>query len=295
MPPKPTILRIVEQLEVAVGVDGVPRLLVRAIEAALQSSFGLSAATAAERADDLAPQIARRVNDQAARYDRDGLTSVLIILGSQNDVVAGSSHVLPGDNAEVVRVKQHRVHSTPLLSAIKLLTADQFETFGAKVLAELGAVNAKVTRQSGDQGIDFYGEISVGSLQNLPSSFFRLAHDAKFYFAGQAKHYPERSIGPDVLRELVGAVSLARTKTYSSQTLDLFENVDVRPFSPMLAMLFTTGSLSSGTVELARAAGVIARSGSQLALFLADRGVGMENVGGVATFSKAAFERWLLS
>ena len=291
----PTILRVVERLELAIGIDGTPRSLTEAIETVLLTTFNLSAAGAAERAEDLSEPVARRLSEQVFQLDRRGLTSTLVVLGSQNDVVAGSSHILPGDDVIVTQVKKHRVYSHPLLSAMRSLTADDFELFGAKVLKELGAVNPRVTRQSGDQGIDFYGEISVGGLQGLPASFFRLAHDARFYFAGQAKHYPDSNIGPGILRELVGAVSLARTKTYSDKTIDLFEGTTIKPFSPMLALLFTTGGLSSGAVELAEAAGVIARSGAQLALFLADRGVGMEDNGMGLSFSPAAFAAWLQS
>jgi hypothetical protein len=176
---------------------------------------------------------------------------------------------------------------------MKTLTFQQFERFGAAVLRELGAKNPKVTAHAGDQGIDFYGELSVGEVQGAPPGFFRLAHDAKLAFAGQAKHYPTRAIGPDVVRELVGAISLARTRTFSKATIDLFEDIDLKPFSPISALLFTTGELSTGALQLAAEAGVIARSGQQLAVFLADRGVGMVGRDEEVKFDARAFADWL--
>jgi hypothetical protein len=45
---------------------------------------------------------------------------------------------------------------------------------------------------------------------------------------------------------------------------------------------------------LAEAAGIIARSGEQLAVFLADKGIGMEkSKAGIVVFSSAKFMEWL--
>lgn len=67
----------------------------------------------------------------------------------------------------------------------------------------------------------------------------------------------------------------------------------MRPFSPVVAMLFTTGEFTSGALRLAEAAGVVAKTGLQLAVFLADRGVGMTEQNGVPTFDNTAFDQWL--
>jgi len=176
---------------------------------------------------------------------------------------------------------------------MKALTFGQFEQFGAAVLKELGVKNLHITPHGNDQGIDFYGNFSFGQLVDAPAPFFRLAHDVTLAFAGQAKHYPTRSVGPEVVRELVGAISLARTKTYSSETIDLFEDVEIKPFSPLVALLFTTGELTSGTVQLSAAAGIVAKSGRQLALYLADRGVGIEKTTSGKTFEPNLFHNWL--
>jgi hypothetical protein len=56
---------------------------------------------------------------------------------------------------------------------------------------------------------------------------------------------------------------------------DLLEELGLRSLSPLLPLLFTTGTLTSGATHLAREAGIVARSGIQLAVFLADRGIGM--------------------
>jgi hypothetical protein len=179
------------------------------------------------------------------------------------------------------------------LAAIRGLTFGEFESFGAKMLRELGAHSVTVTPHSNDQGIDFYGIMNFGKFQEAPIPFFRLAYDIEVFFAGQAKQYSTRTLGPDVVRELIGAISLARTKTYSRDDLNLFPGMALMPFSPLLAFLFTTGPLSSGAAQLASKAGIIARGGEQLAVFLADRGVGVTEQNGVRAFDAARFAEWL--
>jgi hypothetical protein len=123
----------------------------------------------------------------------------------------------------------------------------------------------------------------------------QLAHGVELRFAGPAKHYPNAAIGPDFIRELVGAIALARYKVYSSNH-DLFEDLQLRAFNPLLAMIFTTGRLTSGARQLAERAGIIARSGEQLAVFLADRGVGMRvDARGDTCFDRHAFRCWLIT
>lgn len=88
-------------------------------------------------------------------------------------------------------------------------------------------------------------------------------------------------------------MSLARTKTHSSDGVDIFKDLALRPFSPVLALLFTTGEFTTGALRLAEAAGVVAKTGLQLAVFLADRGVGIIDENGAPKFSAAAFNEWL--
>jgi hypothetical protein len=176
---------------------------------------------------------------------------------------------------------------------MRALTFSEFETFGKRVLSELGAAFSHVTPHGNDQGIDFFGHFSLGQIQELPAPFFSLAHDVRLLFAGQAKHYPTSALGTAVVRELVGAVALARTKTFSQDGVDIFAELEIRPFSPVVALLFTTGQITTGAYRLAASAGVVAKSGSQLATFLADRGVGMLQEEGSAKFDPERFEDWL--
>jgi Restriction endonuclease len=287
---------IADRLENVMGVEGTPRRLISAIEAELCGHFGEFPLRAAEIAERTAPSVARVIAERAAESEEAGIISTLVLLGTTSDSVAGCCHVLPTDIPAVVAAKQQRVHAGSLLTEIRALTFDDFEKFGARVLAEIGASFTQVTPRVGDQGIDFYGRLSLGQYQGgLAPPFIKLSHDVVLLFAGQAKHYPTASVGPEVVRELIGAVSLARTKTFSRTNVDIFPGFDLKPFSPLVTLLFTTGKFTNGAAQLAEAAGIIARSGEQLAVFLADKGVAMRDEGAGTIFDPSKFREWLNS
>lgn len=288
-----TPLQIVERLEITIGLAGAPRRLRSAMENELTTSFNLLPIVAAEAADKHEPRVKQLLIERQADSERDGTLAILNILGAANDTVAGSCAPLQGDSPPVAAAKLHRLNNDPLLLAIKNLTFSQFEKFGSALLRELGAQSVHVTGHSNDQGIDFFGILNLGALQNFPAPFFRLTHDVELRFAGQAKHYPTGSVGTATVRELIGSLSLARSGTFSSTT-DAFKALALKPFNPVLPVLITTGTLTSGATRLSSEAGIVARGGAQLSAFLADKGVGMRIVAGAApTFDQTEFEAWL--
>ena len=242
---------VTDHLENVIGAHGPPIRLKVVIERELTSKFGVAAIEAAVQAEQLSARVAKIIHERSAASDKLGTSPTLTLVGSIGEIVSGFCYVLASDSEAVAAVKRRRRHIDVLLAKICSLTFSQFETFGKKVLVELGAGSATVTPHSNDQGIDFYGHFSVGQLNNLPPSFFRLAHEVRLLIAGQAKHYPNSALGPDVVRELVGAVSLARTKTFSNDGIDIFKDLEIRPFSPVVTLLFTTGKISSGASYLA--------------------------------------------
>jgi hypothetical protein len=261
-----------------------------AIESVLLDSFHLPSIQAAEQAETLEGP----VRDLIVKHMESTPFPKLIMITSAEHIVAGYCYVDPTDSPEIAAAKRSRLNIEPLLEEIRGLNFQEFERFGACVLRELGANSPKVTPHSEDQGIDFYGILSLGQNSFLPPPFGQLAHDVRLRFAGQAKHYPTRSIGPELMRELVGAISLARHKIFTVDA-ELFDALELLPFNPLVAMFFTTGRFTAGTLELAARSGIIAKSGEELALFLADRGIGMYEDGGTMKFDRARFREWLSS
>jgi Restriction endonuclease len=284
---------IVDQLEIEIGMDGAPQRLALAIERTLHRYGGIALIEASVRAEQVKRIVGRLIAERAYRASEHGTSSPLVLVGSTGDAVAGFAYVLPTDSFAIAAAKRHRNHVSSILAAIRTLNFSEFETFGAKVLILMGASDAKITPRSGDQGIDFYGHLTLGQFGDLPPPFMRLAHDVKLLFAGQAKHYPTRNLGPDVVRELVGAVNLARSRVFSSIEVDGFEAAAFKVCSPIVILLFTTGGISNGARQLAESAGIIARSGEQLAVFLADNGVGISDVEGAVKYNPDAFSSWI--
>jgi hypothetical protein len=287
------VSEVVERLETHVGLDGPPTRLRTTVENILISDFGLPPIQAAERAEALEPRIVQEIGLRASANEKRGTLARLVLVGEAQISVMGWCHVLPGDGPEIAIAKKNRRFVPAFLTAIRDLTFSEFEEFSSRVLKELGAHTVNATRRSGDQGIDFYGEMNFGKFQPAPAPFFQLAHDISVYFAGQSKHYPRRTLGPDVVRELAGAVAFARTKNFSREDGDPFIGMTLRPLSPLVTLLFTTGDISTGAAALCAQAGIIARSGEQLAVFLAERGIGIVNQDGEMDFDEAGFRRWL--
>lgn len=287
---KPKAKDVVPKLEITIGLDGSPIRLRDAIELVLQESFDMPEIQAAENADLLETPVRKLIAEEEERNPFPKLT----IIASAEHLVSGSCHINPSDSPEIVAAKRSRLNFNPLLQEIRGLTFQEFEKFGACVLRELGAKIIKVTPQSNDQGIDFYGVLSLGQNSYLPAPFGQLAHDVRLLFAGQAKRYATTNlIGPELIRELIGSISLARYKVFTIRE-DLFEKeVKLLPFNPLVTMFFTTGGFTRGALEIAEKSGIIARSGDQLALFLADRGIGMRDDHGMLKFDKAKFHDWL--
>ena len=251
---------ILDRLESQLGFNAPPTRLRNAIESVLVSAFGVPPIKAAELAESREKKIGELINKKQFECINDGILFTLCLVGVEADSVAGSCYILTSDSPEIVQAKTHRLNTSPLLARIKALTFQEFELFGSKLLRELGARKTHVTPHSNDQGIDFYGIVSFGELNATPLSFFKLFHEVEIRFVGQAKHYPNSSIGTAIVRELVGSVDLARFKTYSIDT-DPFENINIKPFSPLVILLITSGTFTSGAIDLALRAGIIAKNG----------------------------------
>ncbi|GGD86023.1 restriction endonuclease [Caballeronia grimmiae] len=283
---------VIARLEDTIGIDGAPRRLREALEHEFVASFGMAPIAAAEKAEQTEARIAKKIASLQADAESSGTPGVLSVLEHPVPSVSGACRIHGSDSPQVAQAKRHRLNIDPLYRAIRAITPNDFEQFGARVLTEMGATEVRVTRRSNDQGIDFFGILNLGRLQSIPGPFFKLVHDVELRFAGQAKHYPNASLSTSVIREMVGAMSLARYGTFSSD-INIFEPLALKPFNPLLALIFTTGTISSGAIRLAERAGVIARNGTQLATFLADRGVSMVPSAQGPTFDPAAFRTWL--
>ena len=286
--------KITDQLEQTVGYSGRPRQLRDAIEHVLLDRFGQPATEAAEVSENLCEKVAEEIETRFGKSLEIG-TVAPVSLRLNHTVIHGSLFVFPDDPPSDILSKQIRIKSEDLFFAMRSLDFDQFEKFCGAVLREMGCPSPVVTSRSTDQGIDFFGETTIGGLLGEHIHRKRLLHSARTVILGQAKHYPNRKIGPKEVRELIGALTLARTSSFSKPDLDLFDKADLRPNTPTLAVLFSTGDFTAGARHLADEAGIVLYSGIQLAVFLADCQVGIRIDGEIYAFDNSDFRTWMSS
>jgi hypothetical protein len=171
------------------------------------------------------------------------------------------------------------------------LTPDQFELICVRLLSLLGVPTPVLTPYRGDQGIDFFGRMSIGDLTSHGPLFPVFETDLVLWLVGQAKHYPDSKISTPDIRALAGSAFLARVRAFPRE--GALPQLNVRACDPIIMLFFTTGQISSDGWSLCRRAGIAAMDGEMLAAFLADKQVGIEGEGESQSFCLNVFAEWL--
>lgn len=143
--------------------------------------------------------------------------------------------------------------------ALLQLTDTEFESLSGRILQIAGCTDAWVTPKSHDQGLDAFGRYS---LFNLPkySSTSNLFHS---WIIIQAKHYNKEMVCTSDIREFVGSVELAKHHTYAIKGKK-YEQLDLKPFTPISYILITSGEVKRTTHLLAEKAGIFLLSSSDI-------------------------------
>jgi len=204
------------------------------------------------------------------------------------EYIQGYCFTEPNDSPETIESKNKRSRQLSYLSFIERLTPAEFEKFCGALLNLWKCTDVSVSASSGDQGLDFYGKIPLGKfLKNtiLPDS----AEEHMFaWVVGQAKKYNLTKISTSELRELVGSVQLARSKAFSNSS-DPLSGLNVLICDPVIYLMATTGSMTSGCYNVLEKSGIIGLDGIQLSTILADNDVALLN--GKADWNE--FYKWM--
>lgn len=238
---------------------------------------------ASELAETLVEQVRVLIIDAQTLASNAGEAWTLEIYGSEDEYVRGSSAVDPTLSAEERRIRSNRLHISAIHSALRALSPAQFEHACTAILRLMGCVEPQTSPRCDDGGIDFYGRLELKGRLDNGSPYGGLDSRVGLWLVGQAKHYPDRPIQTAHIRELVGSVELART----GGAIHMWQGLHLRPFDATIQLLFTTGTFSSGALLLLDKTGIVAMSGLQLATFLADAGVGIDQT--AFTFAEEAF------
>ena len=229
--------------------------------------------------------ILRRELSSANRQSR---PTRFVFNSSSNDMIQGACFIEPIDTPDIMAAKQSRLNYLLQLGWLRDLDPTDFEFACRGILRLMGASDARVTRQSGDQGIDFFGKLNLQGRLERVYALGSIDRNLSIWLVGQAKRYKSVQVATPDLRELVGSVQLARTSTYAGTGSGL-DDLKIRPCDPVFYLFFTTGSISRDGWELLDKTGVIALDGEMVAAFLADNDVAAID----GKFSEAEFSLWI--
>ena len=136
--------------------------------------------------------------------------------------IQGGCFIEPCDSPEVKEQKRRRLRWRDYYACLRSLRPEVFEKVCACLLGLLGASKPVLTQYRADQGIDFFGRMSIADLTGHGALFPVFETDLVFWLVGQAKHYPDSKVSTPDLRALAGSVFLGRPE--HSQERDLFLN-----------------------------------------------------------------------
>jgi hypothetical protein len=284
-------LQVAQRVETLIKFDSGPRLVIDVVRDAVTLEYSLGENDAAEMSESIVESVvAELLASETARLDN-GYACGYAFSSVGNHLIQGSAHSDPAYSAPEIDARRARAFVPAWLDYMKALKHPEFETLCRGVLTALGCETAHVTARAADQGIDFYGRLSLEATGVSRPALPSIHRQLNVWLAGQAKHTPNSRIGTDEVRHIVGSVALARGGVLArgGETLAGFAP---RVADPIYILLMSTGEFSRDARDLARKAGVIALDGFQLATYLCDNAVGFDEDG---QFSEDLAATWILS
>ena len=245
-----------------------------------------------EAVDELAERwlqdFVRRLELRAANDESHSQISPFEFNSANETFLQGSCFEEPRNTPAEKAAKRLRLNNVHYQEVFKSISDLQFEKLCARILGLWKVEREYHTRASADQGIDFFGRMPLGELIHPLAIRPGAEKQMKVWCVGQAKNYNASQVSTKDIRELVGSVNLARSKVYAGSK-DPLARLQMRACDPVFFLFFTTGTISRDARDLLQKAGVVAMDGNQLAVFLADKGVGIDKDG---VFSKEDFLSW---
>lgn len=272
-----------------IALDASPRSAVEIInEIILIEKWCKSDSEAREKAETWQKATLTRLRQELNALLEVGRPARFAFNSSSQYMIQGACFIEPKDSEELKDKKQRRSRFTEYYQAISTLSPHHFEVLCGKLIGLLGVEKPIVTRTSSDEGIDFYGKLSLESIFFPHDLSPTIQKQLSIWLVGQAKHYQSVQSGTPEIRDLAGAIALGRAGAFGSLESPLIE-LQIRVVDPVFALFITTGSLSGNAWRLLKRSGIIGMDGEMLAAFLADRGVGINSSG----FEECSFMRWI--
>jgi len=264
-------------LQARIDVSARPRRVVDLIsEVCLENTWVTNSADAREMAERWEAEVIEILRREHSELARVGRFAPYAFNSSSPGHIQGCAFIEPRDSEELQAAKRNRAQFESYEDILERLTPREFEMLCVGVLAVIGVDVPVLTPSSGDEGIDFYGKLQLDkhifSDKRLPG----LQRQLITWLIGQAKHYRTGQVSTPEIRDLVGAIHLAKGHAFGSSK-DKYSDLSVRACDPVFYLFLTTGRLTANSWTLLERSGVVAMDGQMLAAFLADHAVGMKN------------------
>jgi hypothetical protein len=189
---------------------------------------------------------------------------------SSSYMLQGTAYITENDMATARREKERLIEVDEYSSAISGLSPLHFEALCTGILSEFGIRDPVRTPYSGDEGIDFYGKMALDKFLAPDALYPGVEVQFSVWMIGQAKHHQKGSISTFHIRELVGAVELAKGRAFAIREQGYLQP-PVRPCDPVFYLFFTTGQITGHSWRLIAESGVIGMDGTMVAAFIARR------------------------
>jgi len=250
-------------------VQSPPRAIRDVLEELVLAKEACSPTEAAERASELAPHVRRRLEQVERDMQARNEPVPFAFNPSTADFLQGWSYPQPGDPPPVARLRRQRAAMKGVGAFFDHLSSREFEVLCCRFLECMGATGIRTTPTSRDEGIDFYGRVLASDITGLPAGFPGFLSRIGFWLVGQAKHYRSSQVGTPDLRDISGAIALARGKAYGRAS-DRYPDLELRACDPVLALFITTGRISSDAQRLGERSGIVVVSGAALSAYVCE-------------------------
>ena len=189
---------------------------------------------------------------------------------SSSYMLQGAAYIAETDTADVRQEKERLMELDEYFAAISEVSPRLFEALCTGILSELGVPDPVLTPYSGDEGIDFYGRMTLDKLLAPDALYPGVESQFSVWMIGQAKHHQKGAISTFHIRELVGAVELAKRGAFSIREQGYIQP-PVRSCDAVFYLFFTTGQMTAPSWRLIEESGVIGMDGTMIAAFIARR------------------------
>jgi hypothetical protein len=195
---------------------------------------------------------------------------------SDKSLIQGSLYSSSTEDDGVKLEKKRRACAPKILESVRSLSDTDFEFLCGLALKCLAVDRPFVSKQSGDQGVDFFGKADFARFVKGTSQLETVTGELSIWLVGQAKRYNKTKVTTSALRELVGSLELVRARAFADNG-EALRHLQVRVCEPTFLLLVTSGVFTSGSHELLKNAGIIGYDGERLSLLLADHGIGLDD------------------